>query len=132
MVRTDGSYRPALTWVLNYIASGPINKPPSVNAGSDKTITLPSGVSLNATVSDDGQPHPPGSYTTLWTKFSGPGFVTFGDEYDVDTDAYFSIPGTYVLRLTVDDGELQTSDNVTITVNDATRPAKPTGLRIVK
>jgi len=65
----------------------------------------------------------------LWTKFSGPGFVTFGDEYDVDTNAYFSIPGTYVLRLTADDSELQTSDNVTISVNDGIPPAIPTGLR---
>ena len=110
--------------------SGSINTEPSVNAGTDQTITLPSGAALNGAVSDDGYPDPPGSYTTLWTEYNGPGHVTFDDEYDEDTNAYFSVPGTYVLRLTADDSELQAYDDVTITVNDGIPPAKPTALRI--
>ena len=44
--------------------------------------------------------------------------VTFTEAYTVDTTADFSAAGTYVLRLTADDGELSASDEVTITVNE--------------
>ena len=42
--------------------------------------------------------------------------VTFTDAYTVDTTASFSGPGTYVSRLTADDGDLAPSDEVTIVV----------------
>jgi hypothetical protein len=96
----------------------PANIAPSVNAGSDQTITLPSSATLNGTVTDDGLPNPPGTVTTTWSKVSGPGAVTFGDANALDTTADFSQSGTYVLRLTADDGELTAIDEVTITVLD--------------
>ncbi len=95
------------------------NTPPSVNAGSDQTITLPAFANLDATVSDDGNPVPPGALTALWTKLSGPGTVTFGDASSIDTTADFSAPGTYTLRLRVSDGALNDQDDVRITVNPA-------------
>src|SRR5207244_1007956 len=54
------------------------NKPPTVNAGPDQTITLPTNATLNGTVTDDG--YPTGSTLTItWSKFSGPGTVTFSN-----------------------------------------------------
>jgi len=97
------------------------NAPPSVDAGSDDTITLPTDtVNLDGTVSDDGLPDPPASVTTEWTKQSGPGTVTFGNAYAVDTTATFSADGVYVLRLTADDGDETAYDEVTITVEAET------------
>jgi hypothetical protein len=98
--------------------SAPVNQAPVVNAGSDQTITLPSSATLDGTATDDGLPTPPGMLTTTWSKFSGPGTVTFGDASSVDTTATFSQAGTYVLRLTADDGALTASDDVTVVVND--------------
>jgi hypothetical protein len=95
------------------------NAPPNVNAGSDQAITLPASLSLDGTVSDDGNPNPPGSVTTTWSKTSGPGTVTFGNATAVDTTASFSLAGSYVLRLTASDSALSGFDEVTITVNPA-------------
>ncbi|TLD40495.1 MAG: putative extracellular protein [Candidatus Jettenia ecosi] len=97
-----------------------INQPPTVNAGIDQSITLPSSATLDGTVADDGLPNPPGAVTTAWSKVSGPGAVTFGNANAVDTTAGFSAAGTYVLRLTANDSELNASDDVTITVLDTT------------
>ena len=92
------------------------NNPPSVNAGQDQQITLPAAANLDGTVTDDGKPNPPGAVTTTWTKQSGPGTVTFGNPNAIDTTANFSTTGTYVLRLTANDSELQAYDELTVTV----------------
>jgi PKD repeat protein len=92
------------------------NKPPTVDAGPDQTITLPADAALNGTVNDDGLPNPPGALTTAWSVDSGPGSVTFADPNAVDTRAAFSTEGTYVLRLTATDSALSASDSVQITV----------------
>ncbi len=97
--------------------TGEINQAPNVDAGPDQIITLPAYAVLDCTVTDDGLPNPPGAVTTTWTKVSGPGTVTFADIYVEDTTATFSDPGTYVLQLLANDGELSTSNMVTITVN---------------
>ncbi len=96
----------------------PGNQAPTVNAGSDDSITLPAGATLDGTVTDDGIPTPP-SLTTVWSVTSGPDTVTFADAGAVDTIATFSTEGIYVLRLTADDGELTTFDELTLTINPA-------------
>jgi hypothetical protein len=96
------------------------NQSPNVSAGPDQAITLPANASLDGTVTDDGQPNPPGSVTTTWAKTSGPGTVSFGNTHAVDTTASFSQAGTYVLRLTADDSALSTFDEVTVTVSSST------------
>ncbi len=94
------------------------NTAPTVLAGSDATITLPTDtVSLDGTVTDDGYPDPPATVTTTWSKVSGPGTVTFVNDAAVDTDATFTVPGDYVLQLEADDTDLTSSDQVAITVN---------------
>jgi len=101
--------------------SGSGNLPPNVNAGLEKTVTLPASASLSdATASDPDSA--PGPFTTTWSKVSGPGTVTFGDINVVNTTASFSQDGTYVLKLTANDGLDTTEDTVTITVNPPGAP----------
>ena len=119
-------YNGVLDEVTYSIGSGSTNQAPVVDAGPDQTITLPSSANLNGTVTDDGLPNPPGTVTTTWSEVSGPGAVTFGDASAVDTTASFSASGTYVLRLTADDSALQSSDDLTVTVNPASQNQPPT------
>ena len=99
------------------------NQPPSVNAGANITITLPEMATLDGTVTDDGQPN--GQVTSRWNKLSGPGTVTFDNVNAVDTTASFSVDGSYMLRLTADDGELTAYDDVAVTVNNQANPNGP-------
>jgi RHS repeat-associated protein len=92
------------------------NQAPSVNAGLDQTISLPNNAAeLNGTISDDGLPLG-SSVLTNWSKLSGPGSVIFANPNVTVTTASFSEGGTYVLRLTANDSQLQTSDDITFTV----------------
>ncbi len=92
------------------------NAAPVVGAGPDRSITLPSTVSLAGVVSDDGLPSPPGQVTSTWSRVSGPGTVTFTDASSPTTTASFSVAGSYVLQLSATDGALTTSDQVAVTV----------------
>ncbi len=98
-----------------------VNLPPVVNAGTDRSTVLGTPVAIDGTVSDDGQPTP-ASLSTLWTRVSGTGAVTFGNASAVDTTATFDAVGTYVLRLTASDGLRSTVDDVTVTVTAPTQP----------
>jgi len=95
------------------------NRPPRVNAGMDlalQSTTFPVHADLAGTATDDGLPNPPGRLTTAWSQVSGPGNVTFDNPTQLDTTASFPGVGTYVLRLTASDGELQASAQLTATV----------------
>jgi hypothetical protein len=72
--------------------------------------------SLNGTITDDGLPIP-GTLTSAWTQVNGPGSVSFTNAAAIDTTASFTTAGTYVLRLTANDGALSVGDDVTVTVN---------------
>jgi hypothetical protein len=104
-------------WCETAITGGPppTNQAPTVSAGADQSIVLPSSASLNGTVTDDGLPAG-STLTSTWSQVSGPGTVTFGNANAEDTTASFSTDGTYVLRLTGSDGTLSTSDDMTVTV----------------
>ena len=102
------------------------NQPPTVNAGPNQSVLLAAGATLDGRATDDGLPNLPGALTLLWEKVSGEGDVTFGDASAAQTTASFSAAGTYVLRLTADDGELSASATVTITVL-AALPGIPVG-----
>jgi hypothetical protein len=99
---------------LPYLTPG--NTPPIVSAGADIALTFPDAAALPGLATDDGLPAPP-DLITQWSVLSGQGLVTFGDDSQPVTNAMFSVPGSYVLRLTASDGELQQSDDVAITVN---------------
>lgn len=92
------------------------NQPPMVSAGDDQTLPLSGTLHTDGAVSDDGLPDPPADVNYLWTKVSGPGVVTFLDDTQLTTDVIFSHIGTYVLRLTANDGELTAFDEMTVIV----------------
>jgi hypothetical protein len=90
------------------------NRPPQVNAGLDgaaTSTTFPVDVQLTPTVNDDGFPAP-SQLTYAWTQVSGPGVVLFANAAARNTTASLPGVGRYVLRLTVSDGELSSSDDV--------------------
>ncbi len=93
------------------------NSAPTVNAGADQSITLPQSATLAGSVGDDGLPAGV-TVSSTWSKASGPGVVTFADPSAPGTTASFSLPGTYVLRLSASDTQLSAEDTVQITVND--------------
>jgi hypothetical protein len=92
------------------------NKPPAVEAGKSYAIKLPAGAYMAGSAEDDNLPA--GRLTITWSKVSGPGAVTFANASDPLTSVSFSAPGVYVLRLTASDGQLTSSDDVTITVGN--------------
>ncbi len=105
----------------------PPNTAPLVDAGSDASITLPSAITLSATVTDDGRPAPARLVTT-WSQRSGPGVAIISDPGSPQTSATTTVPGTYVFRVQGDDGVLAGADEVTVEVVAAPPPtnAAPT------
>jgi hypothetical protein len=101
------------------VSEEPINIAPVVNAGSDQAITLPvDKVLLKSSVTDDGLPT--GILNTVWTQLSGPADqVVFENAYAIQTTVTFLSAGTYVLRLSADDGKLAADDDVTVNVTKA-------------
>jgi hypothetical protein len=89
---------------------GVANRPPTVNAGPDQTLTLGTVATLQGTVSDDGLPAG-STVTATWSKASGPGSVIVDG-----TTCTFSAAGSYVVRLTASDGEASASDTVAFAV----------------
>ena len=104
--------------VLKLTPGGVEGAGPTGTSGTVAT-TFPNPVSLDVLVSDDGLPKRPGGapsvVTLTWSKYRGPGDVTFSDsviEVDYDThgseapsvSAAFSEPGEYVLRVLATDG----------------------------
>ena len=92
-----------------------VNMPPCATAGPDQTLPpTATSTTLHGKVSDDGDPVG-STVTSVWTRVSGPGAVSFETPNSPKTVARFAVPGIYVLRLTADDSQLQSSDEVTIT-----------------
>jgi len=92
------------------------NTAPRVDAGPDLVLSSVSGVAaLLGSVEDDAKPF--GDPSVEWTSVSGPGSVSFSSFVSARTDATFSEPGLYVLRLTATDGfALPVSDTVEVRV----------------
>jgi hypothetical protein len=115
LTATDGVLSTADTISIS-VNSG--NQAPTVNAGSDQSVTLPARAMINGTASDDGLPT--GSIlSTTWSKVSGPGTVVFDELKALSTSASFSVGGTYVLRLSATDGTLTTTDDMIAIVNSS-------------
>ncbi len=124
----------------------PNNKPPAIQAeAAASVVTLSNEVTLTATATDDGLPKPyrrnssnasrndsprrPMGVDIKWIQYRGPGKVIFnpanspvahGEAVHLTSKATFSAPGTYVLRAIAFDGQLFTTEDVTVTVNRET------------
>ncbi len=98
------------------------NRPPLVNAGLDQTLVaaaFPISTQLAGTASDEGQPNPPGRLTVTWTQRDGPAPAQFADAHQLNTSVTFPGAGTYLLQLTASDGELDSSDLVSVSIQHA-------------
>ncbi len=123
------------------------NTPPVVTVDSEVRTTFPNPVKLPLSATDDGLPKN-GALAVTWSKYRGPGEVTFGDDakFVVDptalggfwgwqppfkdgkatTTATFSEPGTYLLLAVVSDGKFgrsccRTNAIVKVTTAPATK-----------
>ncbi len=106
-------FRAAVTWAADQAAA--INRPPTVDAGPDREIVLGDTITLEGSAADDGLPDPPAIVATTWT---GPSEVDFDNPSDAGTEATFPVAGIFTLTLTGQDGELEASDTVVISVRD--------------
>lgn len=96
-----------------------IETPPQVAAGADRTTYAGAPLLL---VGLAGDPTPTGVLNVGWSKLSGPGAVTFADAGSPETGVSFAEPGVYVLRLSADDGQLEASDDLAVTVYRESQP----------
>lgn len=94
----------------------PVNQAPQITLMATREIPEHATISLSGIVKDDGWPSPPGRVTTLWSKVSGPGTVTFTNILTIDTIVSFSKIGTYKLRLTANDDDLSSSADIIVKV----------------
>jgi hypothetical protein len=98
----------------------PFNQAPIVDAGIDRPV--PAGIVnfLGGTARDDGLPNPPAALTVSWVQISGPAPVAIDSPSSLITPATgFDVSGNYLFRLSVTDGDLTTSDDVTYVANQA-------------
>ena len=117
---TDGVHAPFDT--MTVLVNPPTNQAPLVNAGADHMVTLPaSDVALSGAANDDGLPAGNG-LTFRWSVISGPTVPVFGDALTRETIATFAVAGTYVLRLTVTDGDRSAFDELIVIVNPGAPP----------
>ncbi len=113
----------------------PANSPPLVDAGSDLTTDVGAPVTLFAEVSDDGLPAPPGQVAVFWSQSSGPAPASIADPDRIFTLLTCPALGLYSFQITVDDGELVASDDVSVTAGGPTGVGllgTPEGLRPIQ
>jgi hypothetical protein len=94
-----------------------VNQPPTANAGTNRTITLPTNeITLVGSASD-----PDGNLDTYqWTQISGPSNATMKKEHTLNMEASNLQEGVYVFRLTVTDTDGESDDDgVQVIVNSA-------------
>lgn len=97
------------------LAATPPNLAPTVNAGANQTVIWPAAADLNGTVTDDGNPNPPGAVTVTWSEVGGPGTIAFASSNALATTASFSTAGNYQLQLAANDGQVTTISSVSVT-----------------
>jgi hypothetical protein len=105
----DNSSSISNTAVLSGLTVTAGNSAPRCDAG-------PSGDCFSRTIPLSGSVTDDGPFTANWSKLSGPGVVTFANATAPNTTATWSAAGTYVLRLSANDGEVGSFADVTVNV----------------
>jgi dienelactone hydrolase len=110
------SVKQTIDWLFSRLKdTSATNQPPVANAGSDKTITLPtSSVTLSGSGSDAD-----GSISKYaWTKTAGPSGAVISSPSSASTSVTALVQGSYTFRLTVtDNGGATAYNDVNVTVN---------------
>ena len=108
----------------------PVNDPPVVSAGTNVVTPLSSRATLIGSVQDDGAT--PG-LNYQWAKASGPGNVTFTTPNALITGVNFSMAGSYILSLTVNDGQYASSGyvNALVSPNGSSKAPVLSSVRVV-
>ena len=114
----DGDSEAAPQLHVEYRAVGSGNRAPIVDAGENQTVSTVGSVTLSGTAVDDGLPAG-GGLDLTWSRVSGAGDATFSDPTSATTSVTFSAAGEQVVRFSADDGELSASDELTVSVRDA-------------
>jgi hypothetical protein len=91
------------------------NQAPTVSAGLNQTVNLPSMALLEGSILDDSRPNAPGLVTSLWSQVSGPGIVVLDSPSNLNTTAQFPRQGKYTLQLRAGDGLRMGTGEVAIT-----------------
>jgi hypothetical protein len=119
-VTSGFSTRPARGLFSDVRVSGtPASIAPLADAAPTATVQSAAFKPLAGTVSDAGA----ASVATQWTQVAGPDAATFDDATAPATTAAFPTEGNYTLRLSADDGETATFDDVEVQVQFATLAA---------
>lgn len=96
----------------------PVNTAPVANAGPDQTVSQYATVHLDGSASSDADGD---TLTYTWSVVSGPGYPTLTGAATATPSFVATTQGTYVLRLTVYDGNSTSpADTVTVTVTPPT------------
>lgn len=115
---SDGAYQ--LRNNITVQAGG--NQAPNADAGNDVTVQLPTSTT---NLSGSGSTDDVLIASYAWSQISGPNSATIGSPNSMNTSVSNLVAGTYVFRLTVQDGDaspLSDTDDVTVTVLAATSP----------
>jgi len=105
------------TYQIAMIQVKPVNKAPVTDAGIDQATTLPENlIILTGTFTDDELPGVPHTY--LWELIEPQGAaITIEQATALSTTVTLPQEGNFTFQLTVNDGQLSSSDTTTITVN---------------
>jgi hypothetical protein len=91
------------------------NQPPVANAGTDQSVSAGASVLLDGRLSYDPDAWPAATLTYAWTRVSGPAITIFGAG-SARPSFIATAAGTNVLQLTVYDGAIYSTDQVTVVV----------------
>ncbi|MFS4492240.1 PKD domain-containing protein [Maribacter sp. 2308TA10-17] len=111
-----GGNRHPIINAIEILGSGSTTSPPTANAGSNQSITLPTN---NITLNGSGNDPDGGSIANYqWTQQNGPSTASLSGANTSNLIADNLLEGTYVFRLTVTDDENETGfDEVSVAVN---------------
>lgn len=113
-LQVENDYFPAQddVWVT-------VNTYPKIEAGQNQTVNslLPASANLAGQVLDTGLADPHGTMAFQWTQVAGPPVMDLGFPDQLNTIISLREVGVYTLRLTANNGYLETHDELQITVN---------------
>src|ERR1700733_8877416 len=117
LVATDGTLASNSTVIVT-VNPSTVNPAPVVSAGPNITVLQNSLVTLNGSASTSS-----GTLSTVWQVANAPGGTYFVNPNSPTTQAQFSTPGIYQIRLVASNGTYTNSSYTTITVNPSTTVA---------